>query len=53
MTEKLKILLYSVKMYIETEIGHGASGVCYKVKEFLMVKYFYLKINSHSLKVNI
>jgi len=53
MTEKTQnSSLFYQKYYIETEIGRGASGVCYKVKRISDGKYFALKkINSHSLKV--
>lgn len=53
MTEKTQdSSLFYQKYHIESEIGRGASGVCYKIKRVTDGKYFALKkIRSNSLKV--
>lgn len=54
MTEKTQnSSLFYKKYHLETEIGRGASGICYKIKRISDGKYFALKkISSYSLKVN-
>jgi hypothetical protein len=46
--------LFYEKYLIDSEIGRGASGVCYKIKRISDAKTFALKkISSNSIKVTI